>query len=99
MLAPAARAGANAVTANTQWIEMLERFHWRVPAIGHVRVRGAGAVRYRRCAHAAGDGFVVGEGACKRAVPSTEGQVVHGTRTGGGNPIGSRFRERSQNHV
>src|SRR5450755_3156716 len=48
MVARAAGAGANAIAANAQWILVLESFHRRVPAIGHVRVSGAGSIGYRR---------------------------------------------------
>ena len=60
--APApARSSPNAIALDAQRILMLERFHRRVPAVGHVRVRRAVPVAARRRAHAAGDGFVIGE--------------------------------------
>ena len=99
MLPAAARTRANAIAANAQRILMLERLHRRVPAVGHVRVRGARAIRHRRCAHAAGDGFVVGEGASAHAIPSAESEIVHGSGTGGGNQLRRGLRQRAQNHV
>src|ERR1700693_3389415 len=44
MVSLATRAGTNTIATNAERILMLERFHGRVPAIGHVSVSGARAI-------------------------------------------------------
>ena len=49
------------IAAYADWIGLLEDFDGRVPRIGHVGVHGGNAVEAGASAHAASDGFVIGE--------------------------------------
>ncbi len=69
MRAPAARILAHAVALDAHRILVLERLHRSVPAIGHVRMRGAIPVAFRRRAHPARNGFVVCKGCAHQPVP------------------------------
>src|SRR5581483_5454421 len=91
MPARAARSRSDFVALNPHWVEMLESFHRRVPAIGHVRVGCAQTIREGGRAHTARDGFVISERAPLRAggpaIRSAERDVVHGAGAGGRNPL------------
>src|SRR5437016_5328800 len=99
MPAPAARSGTNAITANTKWILVLERFHRRIPTVGHVRVGGTRAIGNGGSAHTAGYGFVISELLAAEAIASAESDVIHCSRTGGWDESGSRFGERAQHDI
>src|SRR5260370_18389195 len=78
---------------------MLERFHWRVPTVGHVRVGSAWAIGHRGSAHAARDGLVVCEWLAAHGIHSPEREIVHSARTGGGNERGGGLRDRTPHPV
>jgi hypothetical protein len=50
------------VAADAEWVGVFERFDGRVERVGHVGLHAGDAVEAGARAHAAGGGFVVGEG-------------------------------------
>ena len=98
MLSATARVRAHLIAFDAHRILVLERFHRRVPAIGHVRVRGAVSRRVGRRAHAARDGFVIRERQPIRA-RAAETQIVHGPAARRRDALRRGFRQSAQNHV
>src|SRR4051812_31700477 len=62
-----------------------------------VNARNAGLAATR--AHSPGNGFVEGEGTAGTRVDTSDGEIVHGAGSRGGNAIGDGLRERAQQHV
>src|SRR6266851_10513270 len=77
MRAFSTRAFADLIPAHSQWILVLESFDRCIPTVGHVRVGGGLAGTNGGRAHAARDGFVIGEMLSVTGVPSSETQIFH----------------------
>ena len=94
-LAGAAGVGAVAVGADAKRVGIFERFDGRVEGVGHVAVDAVDAVDSLPVssgarAHAAGDGFVVGEGRVGARIEAADGQIAHRAVAGGGDAMRAR---------
>ena len=71
--AGAAGIATDRVAPDAEGVEALEGLQWGVEAVGHVRVGSAEAWRVGTRAHAAGYGFIVGEGPAGAGIEAAEG--------------------------
>ena len=99
MEACASTFGAQRILPQANRVGVFEGLGGGVQGVGHVGMDAGDSVFGRACAHAAGDGFVIGKGLAGAWIDAADGEVVHGARGRGRDAIGNRLRQRFQKDV
>ena len=99
MLPLSAAARPKGISANAQRIGILQRLGRSIQRICHVGMHARDAGFGRTRAHAARDGLIVSEGIAGTRIDSTDGEIVHGSRSCRGNSVRNSLGKRAQQNV